>query len=249
MARDPADRDGSAGALTLARREARATLDEQLATLREIEDKAARLLRFTTGLLGVVVSALALAGDLTAVTNRYAAVGVTGLALATLLAGVTYTASARVVGIDADAVRAATDAESADAYRRRVVAGYAEWIRFNEAANRRVAPLVTATVLAVVAGALALGLGVLRALSGPLPPAVPAVALAGVVVAAYASGLGRQLRRLRATERVPPPTTGTSTTAVLPEDEPFGGQQCFTGAERDPGPADAGGDGGRSPES
>lgn len=229
MASDPGG-DGSTAALALARREARATLDAQLDALREIERKAAQLLQFTTAILGVVVSALALADDVTAASNRYAAVGVTAVAVATLLAGITYTASTRVVGVDGGAVEAAIDS-SAAAYRRRVIAGYAEWIRFNEAANRRVAPLVTTTVLAVVAGALALGLAVLRALTGPLPAAVPAVALLGVAAATSASGLVGQLRRLRRADPAPPPT-GLPTTAAA-GDEPLGGQQCFVGAERD----------------
>lgn len=235
MERDATD-DRQAGALRIARREARETLDGQLETLREIETKAARLLQFTTALLGVAVSALALAGDVpgaAVAAGPYTAVGVAALAAATLLAGVTYTASTRVVGADADAVRAAVDVASADAYRRRVVTGYAEWIRFNEAANRRVAPLVTLTTLAVVAGALALGLGLLRAVAGALPLAVPAVALLAMAGATYASGLARQLRRRGATARVPPPS-GTTTTAALPDDDPFGGQQCFVGAEREP---------------
>ncbi|ESP89586.1 hypothetical protein [Candidatus Halobonum tyrrellensis] len=225
--------DGSTAALTLARREARATLDAQLAALREIERKAAQLLQFTTALLGVVVSALALAGDVTAASNAYAAVGVAAVAAATLLAGITYTASTRVVGIDGAAVEAATDAESGEAYRRRVVAGYAEWIRFNEAANRRVAPLVTTTVLAVVAGALALGLAVLRAVTGPLPAAVPAVAFLGVAGAVYASGLLGQLRRLRRADPVRPPTGLPTAAAADDRGEPLGGQQCFVGGERD----------------
>ncbi len=223
--------------LEVATTEAQRTLETQLQTLTDIDGKAISLLQFTTGLLGLVVSALSLAGSdvLPGAANPYFGAGVGALVAATVSAGVTYTASPRIAGIDARGLDRATDA-SERAFRVALVRSYADWVRFNATANARAAFRITVSVLLVVVGALCLALGLLRAFIGPLPVVVPVAAGVVVLLAAYWSGLHGQVRQLVRGEAQSTPGVGTPVVATLEDDrDRFEGQQCFTGYSRDAG--------------
>ncbi|WP_436931054.1 hypothetical protein [Halosimplex halobium] len=223
-------------ALAVARAEARHTLGEQIDALTATDAKALRLVQFSTGLLGVVLSALSFAGaDARAAVNRYLVVGTGLLVVAAVVAVAAYTATARVVGIDGDSLRRTTDGVSGRALERALVAEYADWIRFNAVVNRRGALLVTVTLLAVLAGILAFGLGVLRATLGPLHPTVPLAALGVLAAACYATRAHRQVLRVRATDR---PSYGGPSEEASSDGDPSGeesalpridGQEAFVG--------------------
>lgn len=238
--------DGDAtAALRVATTEARRTLDQQLDTLEDIDRKATRLLRFSVGLLGVVVSVLSLTDGTVGLRSMpYLGGGLAFLVVGAVAAGVTYTASPRVAGASPADLERAAEADCERALHRTLVRSYADWIRFNAAANARAALLVTVAILFVVAGAVGLALGTMQALTGPLPPAVVAVAAAGLLLAAYLAGVHRQFSRLRDAQRrsaerrdAPDATFAVART----DDVRFEGQLCHTGdvgAERGRTPAD-----------
>lgn len=240
--------DASIAALQAASSEAHRTLDEQLATLDDIDSRAVQLLQFTVALLGLVVSVLSFVGSDAAVgSNPYLGGGVVLLLAGSIVAGVTYTVSARVAGIGPRDLERSTTAESEVAFRQRLVRSYADWIRFNSFVNARAAFLITVTVLLVVAGAIGLALGVLRIVLGSLPIAVPAMAALVFVVAVYGTGVHRQVYRLRAAQRpergvgvgLPTPdgedgAEGSAEIALFGDvDEYFTGQRCFKGDSRE----------------
>lgn len=229
--------DGDAtAALRVATIEARRTLDQQLDTLEDIDHKATRLLRFSVGLLGVVVSVLSLTDGTVGLRSMpYLGGGLAFLVMGAVAAGVTYTASPRVAGASPADLERAAEADCERALRRTLVRSYADWIRFNAAANARAALLVTVAILFVVAGAVGLALGTMQALTGPLPPAVVAVAAAGLLLAASLAGVPRQFSRLRDVrrqndERRDAPDAPDATFAVARTDDVrFEGQLCHTG--------------------
>lgn len=224
--------------LEVAREEARWTLSQQSSTFDDIETKAIQVMRFDVALTTLVVSALAVAErtavlssgsapGVGALVNAYSAAGIASILASTLLAGVTYTVSVRYCGPAPSAVEAALEDVDDDEFRRRLVAGYADWIRQNHRLNRRVAALSTAAILAVVFGAVALVFGAMTALGHP--PSLAVVALTAVVflVAVYVSGLGRQLYRL-ATDREDLDASGDGSTPAV---DALAGQAVFRGRE------------------
>lgn len=211
----------------MARKEARATLDHQLTMLDDMDRKAIRILQLDATLAGVLVTAISLVAgtsiDIGAFVNMYVGMSVASLVFSAVAAALTYTVSAQIVGIDAaalDAVRESTDA----VFHRRLVAGYADWIRFNRTANIRKAPLLTGALLGLIAGIVFLALGGLAALA-TVPLFVQIVAIAVLVVAVFVSGLYRQLRRLGETgeDRIPDETAEVSG---------FEGQRTFKGNDK-----------------
>jgi hypothetical protein len=229
----PSDGDSGA-ALRVATAEARRTLDQQLDTLEDIDRKAMRLLRFSVGLLGVVVSVLSLTdGSVGLRSMPYLGGGLAFLVVGAVAAGVTYTSSPRVAGASPADLERAAEADRERAFRRTLVRSYADWIRFNAAANARAALLITVAILFVVAGAVGLALGTIQALTGPLPPVVLAVAVAGLLVAAYLAGVHRQFLRLREAERRDAnggeAPDATFTAAAAGTEVRFEGQLCHTG--------------------
>lgn len=226
---DEGEAADSLAALHTAREEARETLDHQLTTLDDIDSKALGILRLDAALVGLLVSVFTLAArtDLPVgeFVNVYVGVGIAALVGSTVAAAATYTVAAQVGGIAPRALDRAPDL-SERAFHARLVAGYADWIRFNRRTNARKAPLVTLAVFGVVLAAVFLSLGALAALARVTRLALLAAG-ATFAVAVYASGLHRQLRRLRE------PETGEVTVEAA-DFEPFAGQRTFKGDERRP---------------
>lgn len=222
------DVHGASGeALSVAVAEARETLDEQLTALTAIDTKALQLLQFTVALLGVAVSGLSLLeADLGPSINPYLGGGMALLVLGAVTAVGTYAVTPRIVGIDPDGLARCAGDATERAFRRALVRGYADWIRFNRYVNRRGALLVTTVLLLVLGGTLGLVLGVLRLLVGPLSPLAPLGALAAMAAAAYATRIHRQLRRFRAADRPTRPGTGGREAASLDGQEVFAGEHA-----------------------
>lgn len=223
-------------ALRIARLEARATLDRQLSTLDDIDAKALSVFRLTVALVGVLLSALTLAAasDVTgaaALVNPFVGAGVALFILSAALAGLTYTAAGQRVGAAEELTEAADLSERA--FLRRLVGSYTDWIRYNERTNARKALLVTLSILGTVAGALALGVGVVGAFTGGV--LVAGFIAVGVVLAlALLADIPGQLRRLADGARKPAEITEPSG-SVAPQsvDPPMEGQRTFTGRVRE----------------
>lgn len=228
------------GALELAREEARLTLDGQLATLDDIDAKALSVFRLNVALATLLVSALSLAatGGITGVTalrSPVVGVGLVLFVLSAAAAGLTYAAAGQYVGVGPASLDAAAGTSRA-AFRASLVGGYADWIRANERANARKALLVTLSVLGTVAGTLALGVGVVVAVTDSLvlPTLGALVVLAGLAALA---GLPRQVRRLvdppARVGTVAPETLDGVDAGDLPErfDDRAAGQRTFAGRD------------------
>jgi hypothetical protein len=223
------DGDEEIDVLRMARKEARATLDHQLATLDDMDQKAISILRLDATLAGVLVTALSLVAgtplNVGAFVNVYVGASVASLVLSAVAAALTYTVSAQIVGIDATALDDVPELSDA-AFYRRLVAGYADWIRFNRTVNVRKAPLLTSALLGLIAGIVFLALGGLAALATVTLP-VQIAAGAVLMVAVFFSGLYRQLRRLG--------DVGTGDGAVSVETTEFSGfdgQRTFKGDDK-----------------
>lgn len=235
----PATGAGGGGALAVAREEGRATLDAQLNALDDVDAKALSVFRLNVALVGVLLSALSFAAGSGVVTVEGLLTPVVGGAtflfgLSAAAAGLTYVAVGHRVGVAPAGLRAAVDADE-QAFRRRLVTGYADWIRANEQATDRKALLVSLAIAGTVAGVLALVVGVVGAFVGTV--LLPAVVAVGVVVAlVVAFDIPRQIRRIRSPQGAPGGTsdTGEGLGTVAPQraDDAFEGQRA--GAGRDP---------------
>lgn len=222
----------SATALTTVLTEAQRTLDAQLETLQDIDDKALQLVQYTTGVLALVVSALSFVGSTTGVAlNPYLGGGVLLMVAGTAVAGVTYTASTRIAGIGPDDLELSVTAPSEATLKRVLVESYADWVRYNTVTNLRAAVFITTAVLLVVAGTIGLALGTLRIVLGPLPPVVLATVALVFGAATATTGLHRQLRRLWAVDRPDRPVADDPD--LTDPDAHFDGQATFKGESRD----------------
>lgn len=219
--------DEEGDVLRVARKEARATLDHQLTMLDDMDRKAIRILQLDATLAGVLVTALSLVAgtpiDIEAFVNIYVGVSIAFLVTSAVAAALTYTVSAQIVGIDAgalDDVEESTDT----VFHRRLIAGYADWIRFNRTTNVQKAPLLTGALLGLIAGIVFLALGGLAALA-TVSLLVQIAAAAVLVVAVFVSGLYRQLQRLGETgeDRITDETAEVSG---------FDGQRTFKGNDK-----------------
>jgi uncharacterized membrane protein len=227
------------GALAVAREEGRATLDAQLSALDDVDAKALSVFRLNVALVGVLLSALSFAAGSGVVTVEGLLTPVVGGAtflfgLSAAAAGLTYVAVGHRVGVAPAGLRAAVDADE-QAFRRRLVKGYADWIRANEQATDRKALLVSLAIAGTVAGVLALVVGVVGAFVGTV--VVPGVvALLVVVALVVAFDIPRQIRRIRRPQDATGGTSGSGaglgTVAPQRADDAFEGQRA--GAGRDP---------------
>lgn len=177
-------------------KEVRETVAEQVAWLREIDDKAMRTLRFNAILLGLVVPGFSAAFKFGLVTEMRAfytlhtVLGVVALVASTALAGLTYTSSSIEAGVSSEDVRTArrrglTDEEVRDV----LLTSYVEWIQSNQKTVRWNAILVTLTVLLTIAAFVSLALGIASAILGSIPAVVTYSTYVGLTLVAVASQL------------------------------------------------------------
>jgi hypothetical protein len=227
--------DASVELLTRLHEEGRTALDGQLATLDAIDSKAHSILQVNVALATLVFTALAIPAGFdreaaAAFANPYSIAGFLALALSAALAGLLYTATSRYGGLGPDALdRAVEDGLSESEFDARLVASYATWLRANRRTNARKAPLVTLSVLLLVAAVAGLGLGAVDAL-WTVPLSLLLATLLGLTLLGAVSGLPRQLSRWQRARSLGP-VADVPETAVLAESEPFDGLQ--TGVDAD----------------
>ena len=173
--------EGDARTLGTLRSEANLTVERQLSTLADIDDKASRMLRLNVLLVGVVVSALSItsrlegnsAGGASVIgrfQNVYVELAVASFVLSSALAAITYSATEYDVGISTEN---ATKLLGAGLSEKRIetllVKNYAARVNFNRSINVRNLPLVTATIVFAVGGILLFALGTYQATVRPVP--------------------------------------------------------------------------------
>lgn len=153
------------------RDEARRTLDHQLEAIDDIDEKAARLLRFNVIIIGLILSVIAILAELEGVDvvaefqNVFIIGGIALFLLSALLAAVTYTASDTEGGFGYASIHEAIDADlNREEFYVGAASSYANWIEFNDNTNKKNAFLITLTSLLLIAGVIGISLGVYEAL-------------------------------------------------------------------------------------
>lgn len=198
--------DDDVDIVKISREEAHRVIDNQVQTLNDIDDKAARLLRINLVLLGIILTGISLAVDtgtgsdslqvVSDLYNTYTIGGVVMLLLSTGVAAVTYTSSSLQAGVSANDLRMFLDNDFDDRTNLEgLVEGYAEWIEYNYEVNAKNAPLGTLTLLLLIFAMTSLALGVYRAIAGGPDIAMLAVLALLSVVVIYFTGFIGQIRR------------------------------------------------------
>ncbi|MGB9966061.1 hypothetical protein [Halobacterium hubeiense] len=191
--------DGDPEVLDLLRDEARRTVDQQVATLNDIDEKASRILRVNLVLVGLLVTALSYVSQANDVAvgsfeNVYFGGGFVLLVLSSALAGLTYSASEFDAGVGSDNI-AKTLSSGVDepGFEELLLKNYAVRINFNRSTNVRNAPLITGTIVTLIGAIYFLSVGSYHAFYGPVELPVGAASL--VVFSAYArfTGLPQQV--------------------------------------------------------
>lgn len=163
--------------------EARETLNQQIAWNREIDDKAARLLRINVALAVLVVTALSLGLQyvpmdgtgrpqraLHGATNWYVAAGTVLFVTSTALAGATYTKSSLKVGLKSDGIGQAVGSKSSvEEFYRELALGYESWGDHNRTVVNRNGTYVSVAITLLVYSVVFFLVGVTSELgfSGP----------------------------------------------------------------------------------
>lgn len=191
--------------LKVAREEAHRTLDKQVQTLDDLDSKAAKILRINLVLLGVILTGLSIASEVSPesglssivdLVNTFTMIGLGLLYLSTVTAGLTYTASSLKSGLSGPNLRDMlwneyTDKENLEG----LIESYSEWIHYNYRVNAKNAPLGTLTVLFLIYALTSLALGVFEAINGDVPPVVLGISVVVLILVTFLSGIVRQLQR------------------------------------------------------
>ncbi|MBP1987920.1 hypothetical protein [Halolamina salifodinae] len=153
------------------RREARETIDQQIAWVNGIDDKAMRTLRFNVLILGGVVSGVSILLDrgiidgVEEVTDPFLLMGVLALVGSTSLAALTYTASSMKVGMSSNDIESVHQSDLSDEeYTHKLMTSYRRWIQQNRRTIALNSDLVTLTILLLVYGTVFTVLGILSLL-------------------------------------------------------------------------------------
>jgi hypothetical protein len=208
------DFDGNPEFLSELRLEARETVTGQRKTLNDIDSKASKILRLNILLIGVIVSALSIAAKiggsasvadsstgsppllLDYFLNIYTKLGVGFLIISTALAALTYTASELDVGVSSDNLTNLIKADfSNDERQELLLKNYVVRINFNRSTNIRNIPLISATILFVVAGILLFTLGTYQAIVGAIPWWLSGISILFLAAVVWASGLVNQTEK------------------------------------------------------
>lgn len=194
--------------LRIAREEAHRTIDSQVATLEDIDEKASRILRLNMLLLSVLVGAFSIAtrrvdaGEpfpgavVTALWNPFTAMGLAALLASTAVATVTYTASNVRTGMSGrDVARMVRNDVSGKRNLEGLVHSYARWMQYNFKVNTVNAPLGTATVLLLAYAIVLVAAGAYHALVQPVGVLGGLVLLSALAAMTLQTGIVGQLQR------------------------------------------------------
>ena len=167
--------------LQVAREEAHRTIDNQIRTLNDIDNKASRILRINLVVISIILTGLSIAANsrpegadqpmidsvLVDFLSGYTIGGIVFLILSTAIAAVTYTSSDLRGGMSGRDLRKLLDSDRTDRKNvEGVVESYSHWIDHNFRTNARNAPLGTLTLLLLIYAITSLSLGVKTALTG-----------------------------------------------------------------------------------
>lgn len=142
-------------ALCKACEEGRETLDHQIASLRNIDDKAVRILRANILFIGLVLTAVSITVrssiDVFRFVNSHTILGSFLLLCSCAMAAMTFLVTEYEPGIGANAITITTEEDlSKQQLHVRLSNGYASWIRYNESALQINGLLATGTIILVI---------------------------------------------------------------------------------------------------
>jgi len=156
---------GDLGSLQRLTEEGRITLDSQIESLNDVDDKAVSILRINVLLVGLLLTAGSFIAnsnlELAILDNWAFYIGIVSLLLSTSVASVTYTASASEVGIGGETINEVINADlSEKEFELAVAQSQIYWIQFNDKTNVINALLITVTNLLLIISLFHLAVGV-----------------------------------------------------------------------------------------
>jgi hypothetical protein len=192
--------------LRLSREEAHRVVDNQVQTLGDIDDKAARILRINLVLLSILITGFSIASnpevansttiDLETLVNRYSLAGFVLLLLSTATAIITYTASNMRVGLRGSDLQSILDDDYTPQQNLEgIVESYAGWIQDNFETNAKNAPLGTLTLLFLLYSMVSFALGLKAGLTGRVELILLVGILLALAVVTYFTGFLSQAKR------------------------------------------------------
>jgi len=173
--------------LEIAREEAHRTIDKQVQTLTDIDNKAARILRINLVLISIILTGVSIGAEvgsgeggggtnasvgisgLDTLTNDFIIFSIGCLIISTAMAAVTYTASDIRGGMSGSALNNLVENDKSDKENLKdIVKSYSFYINFNYRTNARNAPLGTLTLLLLIYAITSLALGTTKLVTGTI---------------------------------------------------------------------------------
>lgn len=153
----------------LAREEARQTIDEQTATLSDIDEKSIQIFRINLIVASILVTGLSIAISSDSLSSGalltpYTTIGGTLLLISTILSATTYTSTAEKIGIAKEAIdnNILNQKYDYDLVEEEIALKYGQMIRYNFKKNASNALLFTLTLIAAVASIVYLTIGIVE---------------------------------------------------------------------------------------
>ncbi len=192
--------------LSIAREEAHRTIDHQIDTLDDIDDKAARILRLNLLLIGILLTGFSIAatdngfgdaiGDLRSVINWYLLCGLLAILASTALAAFTYTTSSKRGGMSGrDIANLLTNDHTPEQNLRGILEGYSIWMQYNYKMNTKNAPLGTGILILLFYGLVLVSVGVYHGIVDETGTITALTVLSILAVFTWKSGVYNQLKR------------------------------------------------------
>lgn len=190
----------------IAREEAHRTVDHQIRTLDDIDDKAAKILRLNLILIGVLLTGFSIAasedgfaqsiGALDSILNWYLLGGLFAIIGSTALAAFTYTTSNKIGGMSGrDIDQLLSDDHTPEQNLKGIVEGYAVWMQANFKANTKHAPLGTGILILLIYGIVLLTVGVYHGVVDETGKITFLAVIGVLAVFTWKSGVISQTRR------------------------------------------------------
>lgn len=192
--------------LEIAREEAHRTVDNQINTLGDIDDKAARIIRLNLILLGILLTGFSIIAsndgaepittNTASIMNIYSVLGLVSILLSTILAAFTYTATSQRAGMSGRDIddMISNDYSPIENYRG-LIRGYSKWMQYNFKVNTRNAPLSSGILLFLIYAIILFSAGVYQAFIQKLGIEGACLIFILLTVITWKSGIFGQVKR------------------------------------------------------
>lgn len=190
--------------LEISREEAQRTIDRQIETLDDIDDKAVKILRLNLVLIGILLTGISIAsseygdgfGTLQTVFNWYISAGLLSIIASTALAAFTYTASSKRGGMSSRDIKELVENDlPPETNLEGIVESYADWIQYNYEVNTKNAPLGTGILLLLLYGLILVAVGVYHGFVEETGYGTIVAVIGILLLCTWRSGIVSQTRR------------------------------------------------------